>query len=413
MKFFLPDWEDRVDPWYDFKNDKYSSSHKKSPYENDIYAHQLFDVPPYDGILVSLGVFKSKITLKDDKNPEIRGKNNIKDFLKIDNGKIEVMGDCGAFTYVHEKNPPPFYSVERVANLYERLGFDYGVSVDHLVLDYVTKRVNGEKKRIEISKREKNRRIKLTLKNAEKFLKLHKQNKFNFEPIGVAQGYDIETYTKSVKKLVDLGYEYIALGSLVRYKTEEIVGILESIEPYTENVKIHLFGVLRPEAIKIFRKLGVTSFDSASYLRKAWLRSGRNYLAYNGMWYSAIRVPYSDDPRLVNNGKVNGYSIPELKKMESKALKLLFKYDQGEATITEVLNAVLKYDQLLLRDSENMDKFEEKYIKTLEDKPWKQCNCNVCKSIGINVIIFRGTNRNKRRGFHNIWVFKNVLMNKL
>jgi hypothetical protein len=99
--------------------------------------------------------------------------------------------------------------------------------------------------------------------------------------------------------------------------------------------------------------------------------------------------------------------------MESKALKLLFKYDQGEATITEVLNAVLKYDQLLLRDSENMDKFEEKYIKTLEDKPWKQCNCNVCKSIGINVIIFRGTNRNKRRGFHNIWVFKNVLMKKL
>ena len=59
--------------------------------------------------------------------------------IKIPQGStLEVMGDCGAFGYVKEKEPPlPFYSVENVAELYDKLGFDYGVSVDHLVVDYI------------------------------------------------------------------------------------------------------------------------------------------------------------------------------------------------------------------------------------------------------------------------------------
>ena len=410
MKFFLPDWEDRLDPYYDFKRDRYSKEHLKSPYDNDVYAHQLFDTPPYDGILFSLGVFKSKMTLNDDENPIIRGKNSIKDLFKIDNDKIEIMGDCGAFTYADKYNPPEFYKTERVAKIYEKMGFDYGVSVDHLVLDYIIRRENGEKIRVDIDQSEKDRRIKLTLKNAKEFLRVHRENKYSFEPIGVAQGYDIETYKDSVKKLVNIGYEYIALGSLVRHNTNTILKILEAIEPYVENVKIHLFGVLRPEALSDFKKFGVVSFDSASYLRKAWLRSGKNYLSSDGVWYSAIRVPYSDNPRMTENGKVNGYSLVEIKKMESKALSYLFRYDRGTISLNSTLKAVVKYDKLLLRNSEDIDSFEEKYSKTLEDMPWKKCRCNVCKDIGINIVIFRGTNRNKRRGFHNVWVFRNLLM---
>lgn len=36
---------------------------------------------------------------------------------------------------------------------------------------------------------------------------------------------------------------------------------------------MHLFGVGRLNAVPVFRHLGVTSFDSASPLRKAWLDS--------------------------------------------------------------------------------------------------------------------------------------------
>ncbi|MEM1577081.1 MAG: hypothetical protein QXT98_06190, partial [Archaeoglobaceae archaeon] len=49
------------------------------------------------------------------------------------------------------------------------------------------------------------------------------------------------------------------------------------------------------------------------------------------------------------------------------------------------------------------------YRKTLEDKPWKRCGCPICSKIGIEVVIFRGNNRNRRRGFHNTYVFYQVL----
>jgi hypothetical protein len=88
--------------------------------------------------------------------------------------------------------------------------------------------------------------------------------------------------------------------------------------------------------------------------------------------------------------------------MEEKALKSLIKYDNNEISIEDTLNNVLRYDKLLLRNSDGKN-LEEKYRRTLEDKPWKICNCDICREIGIHVIIFRGYNRNKQRGFHNIW----------
>jgi len=45
------------------------------------------------------------------------------------------------------------------------------------------------------------------------------------------------------------------------------------------------------------------------------------------------------------------------------------------------------------------------YDKALSEKPWTKCDCVICKDIGPEVIIFRGNNRNRRRGFHNTWVF--------
>jgi hypothetical protein len=41
------------------------------------------------------------------------------------------------------------------------------------------------------------------------------------------------------------------------------------------------------------------------------------------------------------------------------------------------------------------------YRRLLTDRPWEQCNCRICRTHGIEVVIFRGNNRNRRRGFHN------------
>lgn len=418
LKYFLPDWEDRLDPDFDFTNDKYSQNHKENPYKHDVYAHQLFDPPPYDGVLFSLSVFQSKIALKngDNRTYTIRNHTKIKDYLKIPiDSSLKVMGDCGAFGYVREKEPPrPFYTVENVANLYDKLGFDYGVSVDHLVVDYVMVKegMNGKRIKQVFSQAEKNRRIKITLENAETFLEIHKKKQYDFIPIGVAQGYDMNTYRESANALVEMGYEYIAIGGLVQYTSDFIIKVLEEIHPLIGNINVHLFGVLRPNYLRDFRRLGATSFDSASFLRKAWLRSGQNYLAPDGKWYAAIRVPQASNTRLLKNAELNGFSIDNLKEMEQDALHTLIKYDCGEISdVDHVLDVILKYDNLLLRDSNDGKNLREKYRSTLLDMPWKSCNCNMCSKIGIHVIIFRGCNRNKRRGFHNTWIFRETIGN--
>ena len=43
----------------------------------------------------------------------------------------------------------------------------------------------------------------------------------------------------------------------------------------------------------------------------------------------------------------------------------------------------------------------EEYKKLLKEEPWMECDCEICQEYGIEVAIFRGNNRNRRRGFHN------------
>jgi len=415
LKYFLPEWRDRLDPGFDFVSDDFSEEYKRSPYEVGCYAHQLFDSPPYEGMLFSLynlisgnhNGFRASI-FNQDGNPVLKGHQNIRDYLKFNKyPELEVMGDCGAFGYVNCLKPPDHFSVKNVAWLYDTFGFDLGVSVDHLVVDNIVQRNSkGIETRKVLTIGEKRQRIALTKRNAKAFYNEWKERGYGFRPIGVAQGFDVKSYKGSVKCLIDMGYDYIALGSLVNHDSEFIIEVLEAIENLTKGIDLHLFGVLRPNDLGRFVDLGVTSFDSASFLRKAWLRSGQNYLGSNGKWYAAIRVPQSDNKALIKNADTNGYCEADIKRMECDVLSLLRYYDQGNATLNEVLESVTEYDSLLLRDTEDFKNIIKRYKTTLEDKPWKYCSCKMCRSIGIDVVIFRGTNRNKRRGFHNIYTFR-------
>jgi hypothetical protein len=423
MKYFIPDWEDRLDPNYDFQTDTFGRERNEA-YKTDIYAHQIFSKPPYDGILISLALFnsRSKITLKESKNGDknIRELRTIKDYLKIPaSSNLEVMGDCGAFSYINEDTPPAEYDTKLVADVYHNLGFDYGVSVDHMIPDFILKEDRkGRKKKIKLTKQQKEKRRQLTLDNAEEFLRYHRERNYDFIPIGVAQGSDPIFYADSVYNLLEMGYRYIGLGSLVPKRDDEIVDILKAVKRVIdrhskeENIRIHLFGVLRIKKLVEFRSLGVTSFDSASYLRKAWLRSDQNYLAPDKNWFSAIRIPYSNNPRLVKNAKEDGISERELKQREEECLKLIREYAQKpkNSNLERVLDAIMNYDSLLLRGFEG-NHHREKYMATLLARPWEKCNCEVCKSLGVDVVIFRGANRNKRRGFHNTKIFYDLYLN--
>jgi hypothetical protein len=215
-----------------------------------------------------------------------------------------------------------------------------------------------------------------------------------------------------------MGYEYIALGGLARAKTEDIIEILRSIQPHLKpHIRIHLFGVGRIDATLAFRHLGVTSFDSASSLRRAWLGSGDNYHTLSGKKYTAVRIPPVERSGLRIKRVVEaGISdVETLKTLEQKSLQAMIDFEAGELSLEEVIEILMDYDNLLElpRDgivnpnhqAKRVEQHREMYRRLLADRPWKDCDCEICQKIKIQVVIFRGNDRNRRRGFHNTYVF--------
>ena len=65
-------------------------------------------------------------------------RNGIREFLRLDNPnfrkRIDTLGDCGSFSYVNENEPP--FGVESVIEFYNECGFDFGISLDHVILGF-------------------------------------------------------------------------------------------------------------------------------------------------------------------------------------------------------------------------------------------------------------------------------------
>ena len=384
IRFFIPDVDDLVDPDFDFIHEIHSGD--IGDWSNQVYAHQMFKTPNSDGILISKCEAESSIKKKERINQM-----GVHRFLRVPDN-YPVMGDCGAFGYILLDKPP--YETGEILDYYTRLGFDYGVSIDHLI--------------VAATEQEKKYRYNLTINNAEEFLKEHKKRGLNWTPIGAVQGWDAKSYAKAAKQYVAMGYKYIALGGLVRSKTEEILEILEEVHKFVpSSVQLHLFGIGRLEAMKEFMKLGVTSIDSASQLRRAWLSSRDNYWSLYDDSYAAIRIPEPlTSPRAKKIIKEGKATFEELTKIEQNCLKQVRDYDKGLVSVEKVLDALDEYDNLIMPDNKSMRKH---YQRTLVEKPWKRCPCAICQKNGVEVVIFRGNNRNRRRGFHNVYVFYKLL----
>jgi len=97
------------------------------------------------------------------------------------------------------------------------------------------------------------------------------------------------------------------------------------------------------------------------------------------------------------------------------------EYDKGKGTSQKTLDAVMDYHRFLVlgddKNSHNHEKILEKtrarVSRTIEETPWKRCGCDICKAVGVEVIIFRSSNRNRRRGFHNLGVYHQHLQDTL
>src|SRR5262245_61111072 len=123
MQYFIPDWDDRVDPKYIFLTDTHQAG--RDPYQDDVYAHEIYPQPPYDGILVSRNMLDA-----NKKKHELVERNGIRGYLRAP-ADMPILGDCGAFSYWQLPEPP--YTTGEMLEYYKKFGFTYGVSIDHLI----------------------------------------------------------------------------------------------------------------------------------------------------------------------------------------------------------------------------------------------------------------------------------------
>ncbi len=389
LRYFIPEWDDYVDPEYNFLTDTHWGG-GAGDWSNEAYAHQIYPEPNYDGILMSRAVAE-KSKKKDARINEV----GVHRYVRVPRD-FPIMGDCGAFDYIMQDVPP--YSTSDVLDYYTRLDFDYGVSVDHLI--------------VAATEHQKKERYDLTIQNAEDFLKEHNKAGLKWEPIGAVQGWDPASYALAAKSYVQMGYRYIALGGLVRNSTKDIFKLLQAVhEVVPKGVNVHLFGIARPEALRQFSDLGVTSVDSASHLRRAWLVARDNYFILDGDSYSSLRIPEVGKSYRAKRVLASGKSDEaKLLKLQSECLGAVREFDRGRGNVARTTKLLLEYHELI---SEGGPDMRVEYERTLDAQPWKQCPCHICKTWGVEVMIFRGNNRNRRRGFHNTYVFYRLMQKAL
>lgn len=427
MKFLYSDTQDYVDPGYDFLNDRSSAGRER--YWSDVYAHEFMHPAPYDGLLVSMsavrqatGVAASKVRYSTREEQRLL-RDGARKFLRFGGPRFNdamLMGDCGAFAYV--EHPVPAYTPEEVVEFYTEAGFTHGVSPDHIIFDCDMN--NPPEKAINPSVRQ---RFAITLANAEAFLGLVEREGQPFEPLGPVQGWSPKSMAEAAHRLERMGYRYLAIGGLVPLRVDAIKAVLSAIrERIKPETKIHLLGFAKADSVGEFVDFGITSFDSTSPLIRAFKDEKANYYSEGSdgklAYYTAIRIPQAiENARLMQGIKRGAFSAEDLHKREKRALNELRAFDRGASNVDATLHAVMDYHQFLVRgdgtDEERQDRALSKTAalvqRTLQDQPWKKCSCDVCRSIGVEVIIFRSSNRNKRRGFHNLGVYHRHLRKAL
>ncbi len=226
--------------------------------------------------------------------------------------------------------------------------------------------------------------------------------------MGAAQGWSPESYAASVQRLQEIGYRRIALGGMVPLKVTQIVACLEAIQKVRlPETSLHLLGISRTEHYATFRALGVRSIDSTSPFRQAFKDDKDNYYTAEAN-HVALRIPPSEgNPSLRGRIRAGQLDQSVVRKAEERALAAVRAYARdSEEEPTSALGALRRYEQIF--DTRGRDRTEE-YRATLEARPWQKCPCAICRDWGVEVAIFRGTERNKRRGFHNLWVFNQTM----
>lgn len=431
MKFLYSDTQDFVDPNFDFLRDRHSEGREKD--HTDVYAHELMSEAPYDGLLVAMsavrqvpGVAKSKVRYTPaQQNRFLR--DGARRYLRFGGPRFNdlmLMGDCGAFAYAELVRPP--FSPKDVFDFYDEAGFTHGISPDHVIFDCDPTNPKEPRAPVGLARDDVERhvsgvldRYEITKDNARRFLQIAREEGEPFEPVGPVQGWSPASMADAAQALEGMGYRYLAIGGLVPLKVPAIKQVLDAIRRKIKpETKIHILGFAKAESIDEFVRFDISSFDSTSPLIRAFKDAKANYYLEKpegGLsYFTAIRVPQTlGSNRLMRGTKDGTYNPERLARLEASALKALRLFDAGTSSAKVALDAVMAHQREIetpaysdeAKREMKLESIRTAVHETLDAAPWKRCSCDICSQVGIEVIIFRSNNHNRRRGFHNLGVY--------
>ena len=178
-------------------------------------------------------------------NTSARFQNLFREF-KGDN--IIKAADSGVFTKDGCK-----LHYEELFSIYERMGVDYGIMIDFLK--------NKDK----------------TLESARIALEIYEKKDYPFKLVGVAQGNTLEEYLECYDELKRLGFNYIAIGGLlkknvnsaryVRVRDENFLrDVLREIRNDYKNDWLFLLGCYHPKRHRLFEEFNVFGGDYKGWI---------------------------------------------------------------------------------------------------------------------------------------------------
>jgi hypothetical protein len=402
MKFFFPDSLDTVDPAYDFVEEAHSPHRVR--HRTDVFAHEYLAASPYDGVLVSKALVEGyNGNHRYHSAQRLRlYRSGVRRFFRLEDTDLETMGDCGAYVYVREPAPP--FEIEDVLDFYAHCQFDYVLSVDHVIPGFVGPAQQTSRTSNSAASKWKER-WQLNLDLAERFRSAFLRYSLPAIPIGVLQGWDTASYVQAALSLEQMGYSYLAIGGMASIRTGDIMACIEAVQRAVRpSTRLHLLGISRPETLNQLHRWRVASFDSTMPLRQAFADDKHNYHTKNGAYLALRLPPVSGNSRLARLVRERRIAAHEVLDLERRALSATQQFEDGQVDISSVVQALYDYEQVY-----NGRDHREEYRRLLNDRPWEDCRCRACRELGIQIVIFRGRERNKRRGYHNLHVFAQKL----
>ena len=171
-----------------------------------------------------------------------------KQFKHFKGNNIIKMADSGVFS-----KDGSVFDYEDLFEIYEKMGVEYGVMIDVL--------------------KNKNK----TLKSARKAIKIYNKNTYKFNLVGVAQGKDEKEYLDCYIKLKKLGFEFIAIGGLlkkienssryVKVRNEEFLDkVVSKIRNEFPKDWLFLLGCYHPKRFDRFVKFKIFGADYKGWI---------------------------------------------------------------------------------------------------------------------------------------------------